>query len=119
VRGDSVWLFGLDGCLSAAESASAIGSAIPASPGPTRAAADLASGGRLFAARCAPCHGSDGRGGAGGGPSLEQSADFESVARVVTDGSNHMPAFGASLRPEEILDVSAYVTERIFPEGQP
>jgi mono/diheme cytochrome c family protein len=82
-------------------------------------AADPANGVRLYAESCGECHGADGRGGPGGGPSLEQSTDFATVTRIVRDGLTHMPAFGASLNVEHIRDISAHVTQRLSSAAEP
>jgi len=103
-RGDSVWLFGLDGDLPPVDAAAQVSST---------EGAGAATGERLFALSCAACHGTEGRGGAGGGPSLESSTDQDAVARIVSDGLDHMPAFGASLTAEQIRDVSAHVVGRL------
>jgi quinohemoprotein ethanol dehydrogenase len=117
-RGDSVWLFGLDGDLPAVTSdatAARVSAARPLAAG----TADLVNGERLFAGACTACHGADGSGGSGGGPSLEQSTDMGTVAQIVRDGLGHMPAFGTSLTPEQIRDISAHVSERLFLSGNP
>jgi alcohol dehydrogenase (cytochrome c) len=124
-RGDSVWLFGLDGTLppasagtpaprtthlpeppitGAAAAAVAVASARPAASG----AADVANGARLFVQNCVICHGEDGRGGHGGGASLEALADVAAAMQVVTSGRNNMPPFGGAFTPEQILDVATY-----------
>ena len=113
VRGDSVWLFGQDGTLPPAV-ATPTAARPPAAAGvPQRAGADPADGARVYAESCGACHGGDGRGGAGGGPSLEASIDADAVARVVAEGRNHMPAFASSLTAAQIRDVSAHVVERL------
>jgi quinohemoprotein ethanol dehydrogenase len=120
-RGDSVWLFGLDGALQPAGSSSpatrASGGA-NAAPQPAGVAANVtvvagvAGGEQLYALQCAACHGADGRGGPAG-PTLAQAADLEAVTRIVSDGLNHMPAFGASLTREQIRAVGAHVVEHL------
>ena len=117
-RGDSVWLFGLDGTLPPVTVPEA--AALPpasARTGPP-AGADLVGGARIYAESCVACHGADGLGGAGSGPSLEQSTDPATVARIVAEGQNHMPAFGSSLTASQIRDVSAHVVEQLFSSGQ-
>jgi mono/diheme cytochrome c family protein len=105
-RGDSVWLFGLDGALPPAQ---------PGTPVSRQAAvagaANLVEGKRLFTQACAVCHGDDGKGGHTGGAPLDRLTDLAAVTRTVTAGRNNMPPFGATLMPEQIRDVSAYVVE--------
>jgi quinohemoprotein ethanol dehydrogenase len=116
-RGDHVWLFGLDGHLPPAELPTNLlsATAVPVVGG----VADVANGESLFASACAPCHGPDGRGGAGGAPSLEASTDLATVAEIVRNGLNHMPAFGTSLTAEQIRDVSVHVLERLSSGSEP
>lgn len=120
-RGDSVWLFGLNGTLSAADTPSpasrAADDAATRLTAPAinsmRDAADIASGERLYEDACVICHGLDGRGGQGGGVSLEGTADFATVFSVVREGLNEMPSFDSALTLEQIRDVSAYVIRRL------
>jgi mono/diheme cytochrome c family protein len=55
------------------------------------------------------CHGTDGKGGHGGGAPLVGLKDLAAVTQTVTAGRNDMPPFRTSLTPEQIRDVSAYV----------
>jgi alcohol dehydrogenase (cytochrome c) len=129
-RGDSVWLFGLDGALAPAEAGvpvSRLAATMPVAPaaaqapgaGPapppadlSRAAADLASGRELFGRTCAVCHGDDGMGGHGGGAPLNKVAGFDFVVRTVSEGRNYMPEFSTLYSPEQIRDIAAYVLQR-------
>jgi mono/diheme cytochrome c family protein len=77
-----------------------------------------APGATLFAANCAPCHGSDG-GGIGISPQLSGGAvarrysEAEEVAKVTNGGtSGYMPAFGRVLSPAQIQQVVAYTWTR-------
>jgi quinohemoprotein ethanol dehydrogenase len=125
-RGDSVWLFGLDGTLApvqpgqplsrqAAAPGAATTPAVAASPtaAPRAADANLLEGKRLFVQACGVCHGEDGRGGHGGGPALVGLRDLAVTVQTVTAGRNSMPPFSAFLTPEQIRDVSAYVVETL------
>ena len=114
-RGDSVWLFSLNGTLE------------PASPGDTPllpqlsmdtgplAEPDLARGADLYRQPCLPCHGDDGRGGHGGGAPLDALGEIDTVRAIVGNGINDMPPFGAALTAQQILDVSAYLLEELAP----
>jgi len=118
-RGDSVWLFGLDGTLPPAEAGTpaprttavegpitgATAAARPAASG----AADVANGQRLYEQTCVICHGEDGRGGHGGGASLDKLADVAAAMQVVGTGRNTMPPFSGAFTPEQIRDVASYV----------
>jgi alcohol dehydrogenase (cytochrome c) len=118
-RGDSVWLFGLDGTLppvppGAPVPRNAVTTSAAAAPPlaaavPRLADANLAEGRRLFTQNCAACHGEDGKGGHTGGAPLDRASDFAAVMQTVTAGRNDMPPFGRAFTAEQIRDVSAYV----------
>jgi len=124
-RGDSVWLFGLDGTLPPAEPGRPVSrqTAAPAPPAAAVAAAavtdgaprapiaNIAAGQRLYEQACVICHGADGKGGHGAAPSLAALTDLAAMMRTVTAGRNDMPPFGATFTPEQIRDVSSYVLE--------
>jgi mono/diheme cytochrome c family protein len=67
-----------------------------------------------FKAKCAGCHGVDGKGTTGLGKALGVH-DFSSdqvdadLTTIVTTGRNKMPAYGKSLKEAEIKDLVAYV----------
>jgi quinohemoprotein ethanol dehydrogenase len=123
-KGDSVWLFGLDGALDPADpadtvSVGAVGAAPAEQTGIAPVAdgeADLASGRRTFDWACSACHGADGRGGHGGGAPLDRVAGLAATMRTVTYGLNNMPPFANALTAEQIRDVSAYVVEELVVE---
>jgi quinohemoprotein ethanol dehydrogenase len=104
-KGDSVWLFGLDGTL-------------PPAPPPgaamlfTREAegtADPAAGKAVYETACVFCHGEQGEGGHGGGKVLTTATNADLIVQVVSEGRNAMPPLGAALTAEQIRDVAAYV----------
>jgi mono/diheme cytochrome c family protein len=122
-RGDSVWLFGLEGTLPPAAPGAPV-SRLAATPAPradtttttsetTPRGANLAAGQQLYEQACVICHGADGRGGHGGGAPLVGVRDFSAVIQTVTAGRNDMPPFRSSLTSEQIRDVSAYVVEAL------
>jgi mono/diheme cytochrome c family protein len=120
-RGDSVWLFAVDGTMGPVQAGSpAPRNAVTisegrrpgtpvATPEQQLAAADLGNGRRLFAQACAVCHGEDGKSGHGAAPSLAVLKDLEQVMTTVAGGRNAMPAFRGTFTPEQIRDVSAHV----------
>ena len=133
-RGDSVWLFGLEGSLPPAEpgvpvnrlaaaippaarsdvvAPAAPAAAAPAAPAAAAATADAANGQRVFGETCVICHGEDGLGGHGGGAPLDTVPNAAAVIDVVTAGRNSMPSFSGLLTPVEIRDVAAYVAEHL------
>jgi cytochrome c6 len=73
-----------------------------------------------YKAKCAGCHGADGKGNTGPGKALGVH-DFTSNAvtkmsdadliNIVTAGKNKMPAYGKSLKDTEIKDLVAYIRE--------
>src|SRR5688572_104758 len=104
-KGDSVWLFGLDGTL-------------PAAPAPGAAmlfsreaegTANPAAGKNVYDTACVFCHGEQGEGGHGGGKTLTAATSTDLIVQVVSEGRNAMPPLGAQLTAEQIRDVAAYV----------
>jgi cytochrome c6 len=73
-----------------------------------------------YKAKCAGCHGADGKANTGPGKALG-AHDFGSdevtkesdtdLVTIVTAGKNKMPAYGKSLKEAEIKDLVAYVRE--------
>ena len=107
VKGDSVWLFALDGELDAVEA----GGTLMSFPADLEGEADLANGRTVYDLACVACHGADGEGGHGGGIDIRNSNQIGAVIQVVHEGRNDMPGFSVSLTPEDIRDVSALVAD--------
>ena len=71
----------------------------------------------LYKSKCAACHGADGTGSATGkkmGVHDFTTADVQGMsdadlATIITNGKNKMPKYGASLKPEDIKGVVAYI----------
>jgi mono/diheme cytochrome c family protein len=73
-----------------------------------------------YKAKCAGCHGADGKGSTALGKAMG-AQDFGSdevtkmsdadLITIVTTGKNKMPAYGKSLKDTEIKDLVAYVRE--------
>jgi alcohol dehydrogenase (cytochrome c) len=121
-RGDSVWLFGLDGTLPPVQPGAPVSRMAATTPAaapavaasvPRLADADLVDGRRLFTQNCAVCHGEDGKGGHTGAAALDRASDFAAVMQTVAAGRNTMPPFTAAFTPEQIRDVSAYVVGQL------
>jgi alcohol dehydrogenase (cytochrome c) len=104
-RGDSVWLLSLDGELEPAEPAGSVMSFSREVTGEP----DLANGKAVYDTACLACHGEQGEGGHGGGPTLAEASSFGAVLQVVSEGRNDMPPFSGALSAEQIRDVSAHV----------
>ena len=109
-KGDSVWLFALDGELGEVEPASTIMTFAPVEGEP-----DLEAGRQVYETTCTFCHGETGEGGHGGGPSLAAVRSAARIVQVMAEGLGDMPAFGGALTPAQARDVSAYVTESLLP----
>jgi alcohol dehydrogenase (cytochrome c) len=123
-RGDSVWLFGLDGTLPPAaerDTENRTTAAPPPAPAPVAAAtaapgqastadALVAEGQDVFTTACVACHGEDGLGGHGGGAPLDQVKDPNLVIQMVNDGRGSMPPLAGLLSPQQVRAVAAYVT---------
>ncbi|MEJ2089235.1 MAG: c-type cytochrome, partial [Gammaproteobacteria bacterium] len=110
--GDSVWLFSLTGTL---ESVTPPLETDPADV--SLEGADIAAGADLYARTCAACHGNEGKGGHGGGPSIERAMEPSYIVSIVTNGGGNMPPFGARLKAEQVRDVVMYVRSRLQSEA--
>ncbi|MGB9233189.1 MAG: cytochrome c [Terriglobales bacterium] len=71
----------------------------------------------LFKGKCAACHGADGAGSAMGtkmgahdftAAAVQGISDAE-LTGIITNGKNKMPKYGASLKPEDIKGLVAYI----------
>ena len=121
-RGDSVWLFSLDGTIEQVnqqeDSMAANQQNLVATNTTSQieSFADKDKGKILYDGVCAFCHGIDGSGGHGGGTTLANATDLGIIVNQVTNGLNAMPGFGLSLSTEDINNISAYVLEDLSPE---
>ena len=110
-RGDSVWLFSHSGTLDPVAapppSAGGRGGMGVAARSPI-GMPNLDNGETVYAQVCELCHGPDGQGGHAAGAALIPGRTLAEVVRVVTEGQNTMPAFGAALSVNDIRDVSGY-----------
>jgi mono/diheme cytochrome c family protein len=113
-RGDGIWMFSLDGKIpslgpGAAPARGAQGGpGIPVLPVTTRAA-NAENGATIYRAACVPCHGENGTGGHGGGPSLVKGQTHDLILMTASIGRNNMPAFKSVYTPDELNDVTAYI----------
>ena len=87
------------------------------SAGPVRA---QSAAERLYKAKCVACHGADGKGDTPVGKKLGardlhssevQNQSDAQLIEVLTKGKNKMPAYGKTLKDDEIKDLIAYVRE--------
>ncbi|MGA6985342.1 MAG: cytochrome c [Terriglobales bacterium] len=73
-----------------------------------------------YKAKCAGCHGADGKANTGpakalgvhdfGSDEVTKMSDADLIT-IITSGKNKMPAYGKSLKDTEIKDLVAYVRE--------
>jgi mono/diheme cytochrome c family protein len=73
-----------------------------------------------FKAKCAVCHGADGKGDTVAGkkmgardfasPEVQKASDAE-LTQILSKGKNKMPSFESKLKPEEIKSLIAYVRQ--------
>ena len=83
----------------------------------TPAAADPAAS---YKAKCAMCHGADGKGDTPAGkkmgahdfasPEVQKMTDAE-LEGIVANGKNKMPGYSKSLKPDEIKDLVTYIRQ--------
>jgi len=75
-------------------------------------------GAALYKAKCAACHGADGKGETAIGKANKMldlgSADVQKLSdadltAMIANGKNKMPAYGKSLKPEQIKDLVAFI----------
>ena len=72
----------------------------------------------LFKTKCAACHGADGKGETPmgkanklrdlGSADVQKQSDDE-LATIITAGKGKMPAYGKSLKPEQVKELVAYI----------
>jgi len=114
-RGDSVWLFSLDGTLPPVPPGTPVSRQVVAAA-PT-GQPNLVAGKQVYDQACVVCHEADGKGGHGAAASLVALKDIASTMQTVAGGRNSMPAFSANFTPEQIRDVSAYVVRVLAEES--
>ena len=108
-RGDSLWLFGLDGTLEPAVSSSLAMQFTQGAAGEP----NVANGKATYDRACSSCHGPLGEGGHDGAPSLRAVRSAEVVMQTVSEGRREMPSFSSLLTAEQIRDVAGYVSQRL------
>jgi len=77
------------------------------------AKADVAAAGATFKAKCAGCHGADGKGKEAMKTRDLSSADVQKqsdadLSGIITKGKGKMPAYG-SMTPDQVKDMVAYI----------
>ncbi|MFI5097817.1 MAG: c-type cytochrome [Candidatus Acidiferrales bacterium] len=79
----------------------------------TPARADVAAGGATFKAKCAACHGADGKGKEAMKTRDLASADVQKMSDadlsgMITNGKGKMPAY-KTLTPDQVKDLVAFI----------
>jgi cytochrome c6 len=73
---------------------------------------------KLYASKCAACHGADGKGQTALGKSNKlndfasaavQKQSDEELINTITNGKGKMPAYGKTLKPDQIKGLVAYI----------
>jgi mono/diheme cytochrome c family protein len=77
-----------------------------------------AEGESLYKSKCAGCHGADGKGQTAVGKANNvrdlgsadvQAQSDDAIAGIIGNGKGKMPAYGKSLKPDQIKDLVAYI----------
>jgi cytochrome c6 len=76
------------------------------------------AGTALYKTKCAVCHGADGKGDTAvgkankirdlGSPEVQAQNDAD-LTTIITNGKGKMPAYGKSLKPDQVKDLVSYV----------
>jgi mono/diheme cytochrome c family protein len=80
----------------------------------TQARADAAAAEATYKSKCAGCHGADGKGKAAlktqdfASSDVQKMSDADLTA-AITSGKGKMPAYGKSLKPDQIKDLVGYI----------
>jgi cytochrome c6 len=80
----------------------------------THAKADTAATQATYKRKCASCHGADGKGKEAlktqdlASAAVQNMSDAELTA-IIADGKGKMPAYGKSLKPDQVKDLVAYI----------
>jgi cytochrome c6 len=76
------------------------------------------AGAQLYKAKCAACHGADGKGETAvgkadkirdlGSAEVQAQGDAD-LTTIISTGKGKMPAYGKSLKPDQMKDLVAYI----------
>lgn len=78
------------------------------------AKADAAAAAATYKAKCAGCHGADGKGKEAlktvdqGSAEVQKLSDAE-LNTIITAGKGKMPGYAKSLKPDQVTDLVAYI----------
>ena len=110
-RGDGVWLLSRKGTMPPMAS---FADATPLNQeflAADAAGGNAAAGRQIFQRTCEPCHGESGKGGHAEGAILPDNVAAATVMNTVTTGKKDMPSFKATMSPQDLKDVAAYVEQ--------
>ncbi len=110
-RGDSVWLFSLNGTL---DDVDPPGPTTNSVIGPPVGTPNIENGRLLYAQACVACHGEDAQAGHVA-PPITPGLGLGEVVRVIADGRNEMPGFTGTLTSVEARNIAGYVTQELVP----
>ena len=110
-RGDSVWLFSLDGTL---DPAAPPGAATSGVIGPPIGTPNVDNGRQLYSQGCVACHGEDGQAGHLA-PPMRSGLGLGEVVRIIAEGRNEMPGFTGIYTSPQARDIAGYVTQDLLP----
>jgi mono/diheme cytochrome c family protein len=74
---------------------------------------DPVRGREIYFEACVACHGAEGDGGRGGGPTLIAGLDAVTLRAIAASGRNTMPGFGGLYSAAEIDDVVHFIVEEL------
>jgi len=109
-RGDSLWMFSLDGKVGPIAPQATAAPSAPVAAEIDISKLDLDHGKKVYHDTCSICHGLHGE-GAHSGKSLIGLTDLNTAISTITAGRNQMPTFKGVLSQQDILDVAGYVTK--------
>ncbi|HUF72853.1 MAG TPA: PQQ-binding-like beta-propeller repeat protein [Gammaproteobacteria bacterium] len=125
-RGDGIWMFSLDGTMNSLPAISAAPGGVGGAggrggfgrggPGAAPAVArdpDPARGREIYLEACVACHGAEGDGGRGGGPTLIAGLDAATLRAIAASGRNTMPGFAGVYSAAELDDVVHFIVEEL------
>jgi len=110
-RGDSVWLFALNGVLDPVAPATATTTNMI---GPPVGTPNIEAGAALYAQACVACHGEGGEAGHVA-PPITAGLALGEVVRIIGEGRNEMPSFTGAFSSTQARDIAGFVTERLRP----
>ena len=110
-RGDSVWLFSLNGTLDEVDPPGPSTSSVI---GPPIGTPNNENGRVLYSQACVACHGEDGLTGHLA-PPMRSGLSLGEVVRVIADGRNEMPGFTGIFTSVEARNIAGYVTQDLVP----